>query len=165
MASEAHMRTPGREETDNILRLLDLAFAPSSFESILVRGLITDAPTIHHWVLEQDGELLAYVCYSIAYRGEQSIGWHLAPVAVHPDWQRRGHGSSLIRQTLALPPLSDSPVFVLGNPEFYARFGFRQVREPRCPFDPENAHFMAMRHSCDEHFIIGYEKAFGGVSL
>ena len=162
MANEVHLRPPEREDIGNIGRLLDLAFAPSSFESTLVRGLIADAPALHHWVLEQDGELLAYVCYSLAYRGEQPVGWHLAPVAVHPDWQKRGHGSSLIRQTLAQPPLSDSPVFVLGNPGYYARFGFRQVREPRCPYDPENVHFMALRYSCDERFVIGYEKAFGG---
>ena len=159
------MRAPERGDTDNILRLLDRAFAPSAFESTLVRGLIADAPAIHHWVLEQDGELLAYLCYSRAYREDQTIGWHLAPVAVHPDWQKHGHGSSLIRQTLAQPTISNSPVFVLGNPGFYTRFGFSQIREPRCPFDPENEHFMALRHCCHDHFVIGYENAFGSGRL
>jgi putative acetyltransferase len=113
-------------------------------------------------VLEHDGALLAQVCYSRAYRANQPIGRHLAPVAVHPDWQRRGHGSSLIRQTLAQPPISDSPVFVLGDPEDYTCFGFCVVREPQCPYDPTNEHFMALRYGGHDSFMIGYEREFGG---
>jgi hypothetical protein len=102
------------------------------------------------------------VCYSPAYRAEQSIGWHLAPVAVHPEWQKRGHGSNLIRQTLAQADISGSPVFVLGDPGYYRRFGFYPVRQPQCPFEPRNEHFMALRYNCQDSFVIGYEKEFGG---
>ena len=47
----------------------------------------------------------------------------LAPVAVVPERQRRGIGSALVRTCLALagPRL---PVFVIGAPGFYGRFGF-----------------------------------------
>jgi putative acetyltransferase len=84
----------------------------------------------------------------------------LAPVAVHPEWQRKGLGTDLIRLTLAQPPISYSSVFVLGDPKFYSRFGFFRVQEPRCPFDPTNEHFMALRYTGSDPFVIGYEKDF-----
>jgi putative acetyltransferase len=156
------MRRATQRDVASIVSLLDQAFAPSMFESGLVKTLVTNRRTIHHWLLERDRQMLAYVCYSRAYRGPEPIGWHLAPVAVHPEWQRRGYGSDLIRQTLAESPISCSPVFVLGDPGYYTRFGFRRVREPRCPYDPANEHFMALRYTCDDAFMIGYETEFSG---
>src|SRR5262245_31951693 len=100
------MRPAVPDDVGAIMKLLDIAFAPSLVESSLVQQLLTRGARIHHWVLESEGDVFAYVCYSRAYRADQPIGWHLAPVAVHPDWQKRGHGSHLIRQTLAQAPLS-----------------------------------------------------------
>jgi len=50
----------------------------------------------------------------------------LAPLAVMPDHQRRGLGSELVKQGLAMLAESGCElVFVLGHPEYYPRFGFR----------------------------------------
>lgn len=49
----------------------------------------------------------------------------LAPLAIVPDFQKKGIGGKLIEQGLAL--LSQNQidlVFVLGHPEYYPRFGF-----------------------------------------
>jgi putative acetyltransferase len=156
------MRPAVSDDLGGIVKLLDQSFAPSALESSLVRRLIAGGARICHWVLEKEAGVIAYVCYSRAYRAEQPIGWHLAPVAVHPKWQKRGHGSNLIRQSLAQAPVSESPVFVLGDPAYYRRFGFCLAREPRCPFEPSNEHFMALRYNCHDSFMIGYEKEFGG---
>lgn len=49
----------------------------------------------------------------------------LAPVAVHPQWQRRGIGSALIRRGLdECRSRVVAAIYVLGEPAFYARFGF-----------------------------------------
>ncbi len=54
----------------------------------------------------------------------------LAPLAVLPAHQRSGIGSELVRSGLdACRGISQSVVFVLGSPKFYARFGF----EPAAP--------------------------------
>lgn len=157
------MRRAVPGDLDSVVRVLDLAFAPSRFESNLVQALAVNGRNIQHWLLEKDRELIAYICYSLAYRGGDLIGWHLAPVAVHPEWQRKGYGSQLIRNTLAESPICGSPVFVLGDPAYYSRFGFSPVREPRCPYDPMNRHFMALHYSGHESFIIGYESEFNQV--
>lgn len=49
----------------------------------------------------------------------------LAPMAVHPDWQRRGVGSALVRAGLdEARGLGYGVVIVLGHSEYYPRFGF-----------------------------------------
>lgn len=147
-------------DLESVAGILDAAFAPSRFESALVRALVEHGREIHHWVLNNDGRIVAYVCYSRAFREEEPIGWHLAPVAVHPEWQGKGHGSDLIRRTLSQPPLSDDPVFVLGHTGYYPRFGFASIAAPQCPFDPGNTHFMALRYASADDFVIGYEQEF-----
>ena len=53
----------------------------------------------------------------------------LGPVAVRPERQRRGVGSLLIRDGLARCEVGGwAAVFVLGNPAYYGRFGFRADR-------------------------------------
>jgi putative acetyltransferase len=49
----------------------------------------------------------------------------LAPVGVHPDFQRQGIGSALIRKGLERAYRDGwQAVFVLGDPGYYRRFGF-----------------------------------------
>jgi putative acetyltransferase len=84
-----------------------------------------------------------------------------APLAVHPDFQRRGIGTDLIRATLSLPPISTAPVFVLGDPAYYERFGFAPVTTAICPYNPSNEYFRALRwNEAAEPFSIGYCSAF-----
>lgn len=50
----------------------------------------------------------------------------LAPIAVHPERQRSGIGSALIREGLARAAAGGwDAVLVLGDPAYYERFGFR----------------------------------------
>lgn len=50
----------------------------------------------------------------------------LGPVAVLPDFQGQGIGTSLIKEGLErCGQLGQSVIFVLGHPDYYPRFGFR----------------------------------------
>lgn len=64
----------------------------------------------------------------------------LGPVCVSPEHQQRGLGSALIREGVSrLGATGTRQVFVLGDPGYYARFGFepeRRVSTP-CPIPPE----------------------------
>jgi putative acetyltransferase len=69
----------------------------------------------------------------------------LAPIAVVPDYQRRGIGGQLIRRGLdGLRDQGERIVIVLGHPHYYSRFGFSndKARALESPFPPEA--FMAM---------------------
>jgi len=77
--------------------------------------------------------------------------------------QRQGKGSELVRRTLREPPSVGNPVFVVGDPALYVRFGFKRVLQPECPFDPGNQRFMALDYESPDTFVIGYEPEFVGV--
>jgi putative acetyltransferase len=67
----------------------------------------------------------------------------LAPMAVLPEHQRRGVGSTLVREGLhACRALRES--VVLGHPHYYSRFGFRPARPLglSCEFDAPDEAFM-----------------------
>jgi hypothetical protein len=42
------------------------------------------------------------------------------------------------------------------------RFVKNKDATPSYAYDPTNEHFMALRYTCDDPFMIGYETEFGG---
>ncbi len=71
------------------------------------------------------GGVVGHILFSpITVGGAPAIA--LAPMAVLPEFQRRGIGSALVRRGLAA--CGDRLVIVLGHPEFYPRFGFVPAR-------------------------------------
>lgn len=59
-------------------------------------------------------------------------GWLcLAPVAIAPDWQGRGHGRRLVAQLAAWADQTATPVAVLGDPAFYGKAGFSRTAAAR----------------------------------
>jgi putative acetyltransferase len=64
------------------------------------------------------------VCTRGTVDGRPALG--LAPLAVHPDRQGRGVGSALMHAVLGAADALDEPlVALLGEPDYYARYGFR----------------------------------------
>lgn len=48
----------------------------------------------------------------------------VGPVAVAPAWQNRGLGHQLMNAMLAAIQPDDPPMVMIGDPEYYGRFGF-----------------------------------------
>ena len=66
------------------------------------------------------------LCTEVKIDGENCRWAGLGPVSVLPRWQNRGIGSALIERALdALRQDQWHGCVVLGEPEFYGRFGFR----------------------------------------
>jgi putative acetyltransferase len=54
----------------------------------------------------------------------------LGPLSVHPAHQRRGVGSALMHAVIASADAMDEPIVcLLGDPAYYARFGFKPAVE------------------------------------
>jgi putative acetyltransferase len=68
----------------------------------------------------------------------------LAPISVLPERQREGIGSALVREAISRSKSEWTAIFVLGNPDFYERFGFeaRLARDFSSPY--AGTHFMAV---------------------
>lgn len=140
--------------------LLRRAFPGSDYEASLVQQFHEHNRPIHDWVCIQTNKVIAYIAFSNAYRGEEICGLHLAPMAVAPEFQKQGVGSELLRFALRQEASKNQPLFVLGEPGYYSRFGFEACRQPVCPYDKNNAHFLSMRNKGDIDFIVGYEPEF-----
>jgi putative acetyltransferase len=98
-------------------------------EARLVESLHESGDVRLSLVAEQDGEIVGHVLFSelsvMTPTEEEVAGLALAPLAVHPDWQRRGIGTELVRAALQqLRAEGWGLVLVLGEPDYYSRFDF-----------------------------------------
>jgi putative acetyltransferase len=78
-------------------------------------------------VAELDGRVVGHVAFSPVTISDGSPYWYgLGPVSVLPQYQRQGIGKALIREGLSiLKELSAEGCCLVGDPNYYKRFGFR----------------------------------------
>lgn len=78
-------------------------------------------------VADEAGAVVGHAAVSPVTISDGATGWFgLGPVAVLPAWQHRGVGVQLARGALAeLRTHGASGCVVLGDPQYYSRFGFR----------------------------------------
>jgi putative acetyltransferase len=97
-------------------------------EARLAARLRQEASPLVSLVAEQAGRVIGHVLFSpVTIEGERERppAGALGPVGVLPDAQGHGAGASLIRAGIeACRALDWRILFVLGNPAYYARFGF-----------------------------------------
>ena len=73
--------------------------------------------------------VVGHVAFSPVSLADTPGGLGLAPVAVLPDWRRRGIAAELVHAGLeACDRAGASFVVVLGAPAYYERFGYRPAR-------------------------------------
>ena len=92
-----------------------------------------------------DELIIGHVAVSPVRLGDAQ-GWYgLGPLAVRPDHQRRGFGAALVNEALdRLRAAGAAGCVVLGEPDYYARFGFKH--DPEIIFgDVPPPYFQALR--------------------
>lgn len=140
--------------------LLQQAFSPSRYEVQLFEKLHKNNKLMHEWVCIHRNTITAYIAFSNAYDGAKVCGLHLAPLAVKPQMQNQGIGSELLRFSLRQDVIRESTLFVLGNPNFYQKFGFERCALPRCPFAKNSTPFLSIRNTASCQYTVGYEPEF-----
>ena len=137
-----NIRDERLEDHAAIRRLLTEAFGGEG-EAKLVGSLRADGDLAIALVAEIEGEIAGYIAMSPLKSPPRSLA--LAPVAVAPAWQRQGVGRALIEETLRRArTVEGCMVFVLGDPEYYARFGFSTEAARRFDSPYAGEHFMAI---------------------
>jgi putative acetyltransferase len=138
-------------------------------EADLVTRLRDGGDLVLSLLVEDNGKIVAYVAFSrvwIERDGTRSPGISLAPVAVLPEAQRKGTARALVGAGhLRLKLRGEKIVFVLGDPDYYKRFGFsHEIAKPfTCVYQSE--HLQALRLSTDapDGGEVIYSAAFTGL--
>lgn len=159
--------TPADNDAISALTTAAFANAPhsSGTEAAIITRLRSDRDLTLSLLTEQSGEIIGHAAFSpiqiahIAQDGpapspasaltspdtpDASHWFGLGPISVHPDFQNQGVGSALIHHGLdQLRARAAQGCVVLGNPDYYTRFGFRAVPTLVYPGPPPE-YFMAL---------------------
>jgi putative acetyltransferase len=117
-----------------------------------------------------DGSVVGHIAFSYARLafGPQVLA--LAPMAVLPEYQRRGAGSALISAALRRAAETHFPlIVVVGHADYYPRFGFEPADALgiKAPFDVPPEAWMAYRlpaYTPELRGTVTYPDAFGSVT-
>lgn len=135
-------RSAGDADRNAIYAVTNRAFGRKD-EAELVGALLDEPVETPSFVAELDGHIVGHLLFSELQGPQKSLA--LAPLSVDPDWRDFLIGTELAR--FGIQKVRDSgwqSVFVLGDPVYYGRFGFKsRTADPvDCPY--QGPHFMAM---------------------
>ena len=166
-----YIRPEGPADTERIAEVVKAAFDGRPDEPRLVEQIRASERYVPELALvaTQDDTIVGHAMFSfVTLKGAEELKvLQLAPVAVVPEWQRRGVGGALIREGIEKADARREPlILVQGHAAYYPRFGFQPSREyhiePPSP-DVPDAFFMVLRLSAYEERYRGqviYPPAF-----
>ncbi|MBB4120477.1 GNAT family N-acetyltransferase [Martelella radicis] len=117
-------------------------------------------------VAEEDGKVVGHIAFSPVGFSDGARDWFgVGPLAVDPDYQRKGIGSSLLLGGLEL--LKDDGArgaVLVGDPGFYGRYGFQA--EPSVTLEgvpPENLLLLPFDDDVPSGAVAFHQAFFGEV--
>lgn len=129
----------------------------------IVAGLRAAGALTLSLVAEEAGAIVGHVAFSPVTIDGRDLGWlGLGPISILPTRQGQGIGSGLIHEGMArLAGRGVRGIVLLGEPAFYARFGFACHRGLVLPGLPAS-YFMALALQGDvPEGVVAYHPAFG----
>jgi putative acetyltransferase len=113
-------------------------------------------------VAEIDGAVVGHIAFSPVTLSDGTAGWYgLGPVSVHPDFQRKGIGKALIRAgLLRLQQLGANGCCLVGHPEYYGQFGFKNPDSLVCEGVPREVFFALAFNGRIPEGVVTFHAAF-----
>jgi predicted N-acetyltransferase YhbS len=142
------LRPEAPADVTAITHVIERAFTNAQYsshtEQHIVQALRAAKALTVSLVAEQDHQVIGHVAFSPVTISSGSQHWYgLGPLAVEPAFQSQGIGAALVRAGLAqLHAVSAAGCVVLGEPEYYGRFGYRAIPGLVYPGPPPE-YFMA----------------------
>ena len=100
-------------------------------EQFIIKALRAAGALTISLVAEIDGQIVGHIALSPVTVSDGATGWYgLGPISVLPEYQRQGIGQALINEGLALlKDIGGQGCALVGDPNYYKRFGFRNYPE------------------------------------
>lgn len=129
------IRLGSREDITNVLSLYPAAF-PDEDLLPLVEGLLNADKGVFSLVAVAESKIVGHAAMTICgIDGTETTVALLGPIAVLPTMQKQGIGSSLIHNAIeTLETAGCVKLFVLGDPNYYGRFGFVKEESVMTPY-------------------------------
>ena len=107
-------------------------------EALRVAGALTIS-----LVAEIGGRVVGHIAFSPLNISDGTQNWYgLGPVSVLPEYQRQGIGKALIEEGLKkLKDMGAQGCCLVGHPEYYKKFGFKNVSGLVCEGVPQEVFF------------------------
>jgi predicted N-acetyltransferase YhbS len=145
------IRPERKNDYGEIKKITDLAFGQVN-EGIIIENLRDNPDYIAKLSLVAiiDNKIVGHILFfpvAITNDWGKNITLSLGPMAVHPDFQKKGIGSKLINEGFKIArKLGYQSSIVVGHPSYYPRFGFKPARNwyIRLSFDVPDEAFMAI---------------------
>lgn len=148
--------------------LLEASF-PGTGEALLVDRLRSDGNIVLSLIAEDGGIIAGYVAFSRLFvegDGKPFSAVALAPLAVYEEYQQQGIATQLIRESHAcLAAIGETLSVVVGEPDYYGRFGYSNKRAERFACEYQSPFLMALSfgHAPSEGRLV-YPTAFSLLS-
>lgn len=165
---------PETRRDANAVRTLLLNSFETSAEADLVERLHRDGDMVLAMVAtvatDSGRQLIGYAAFPrlrIEDKGKEFAAVGLAPLAVAMSYRRQGVGTDLVDGGLRnLAVRRESLVFVLGDPAYYRRFGFKKKTAQPFTCAYSGPHFMALQlaDTAPRAGVVRYPAAFDGLS-
>ena len=150
---------------DAVHTVVEAAFGQPA-EADLVDALRRDGDVEISLVAVEGDAVIGHILLSRMAAPVRALG--LAPVSVLPGHQGKGVGSKLIQESLTLAKADGwEAVFLLGDPAYYSRFGFRTDIAESFASPYAGPYFMALELA-DGALVgkagdVGYPRAFAAM--
>jgi putative acetyltransferase len=139
------VRDESPQDWEAVYQVISSAFGQSA-EAELVEKLRGAGDSVVSFVAEEDSQIVGHVLLSRMDAPFPALA--LAPVSVIPARQRGGIGSILIERAVNHARTKGwAAVFVLGDPNFYERFGFSRDEAAGFTSPYAGQHFMVLKLS------------------
>ena len=145
----------------------DAAFAEVEYsdgsEVRIVERLRSDGDLALSLVAEDGERIIGHVAVSPVTISDGSEGWYgLGPISVLPSRQREGVGLRLMQRAIAdMRQMGAGGIVLLGEPAYYARFGFEHDPQLTYPGPPAEYFQRLVLDGGAPEGIVTYAPAFG----
>ncbi len=100
-------------------------------EQFIVNALRAAKALTVSLVADIDGKIVGHIAFSPVTISDGSHHWYgIGPLSVLPEYQRKGVGKALMHEGLKrLKALGAEGCVLVGDPNYYQKFGFRSIPE------------------------------------
>ena len=140
----------------------DMPFSDGD-EQDLVDALRRDGDLSLSLVAEDAERIVGHIAFSPVSISDGTKDWYgLGPVSVWPELHRQGVGSALVRRGISdMRAAGAKGIVLLGNPEYYGRFGFEHDPALQYPGPPAEYFQRLVLDGPPPAGVVAYAPAFG----